>query len=66
MLQGDEMIGYIKGKGTCTTDSEMQHESMSEHRTERTTLVVHSVTVAAAHRWKGIATKMLRRYVQYS
>lgn len=61
--QPDVLVGYTCG--TLTTADSLTHESMSKHDTEGKTLCIHSVCVAAEYQRKGIATRMLKAYLQY-
>ena len=62
LLRGNEVVGYING--TVCEGRVLRHESMSEHKPAGSTLVIHSVTVAAKHRRQGFATRMLKLYLQ--
>lgn len=55
------IIGYVNG--TKCIGSEITHESMSEHKPEGETLILHSVTISAPYRKQGHATNMLRAYM---
>ena len=61
--QPDILVGYICG--TLTTADTLTHESMGKHETDGQTLCVHSVSVAAEYQRKGIASRMLKAYLQY-
>lgn len=61
--QPDVLVGYICG--TLTTADTLTHESMSTHNAEGHTLCIHSVCVAAEYQRKGIASRMLKAYLQY-
>lgn len=55
-----DIIGFI-----CSTRcAEFEEESMSTHRPDGQLLAIHSVVVDEPYRRRGIATFMLRRYVQ--
>ena len=49
--------------GTLSSASELTDESMSTHEAEGTTLCIHSVVVDEPFRRKGLATWMLRGYI---
>ncbi|KAL6784079.1 hypothetical protein ACKKBG_A04715 [Auxenochlorella protothecoides x Auxenochlorella symbiontica] len=51
--------------GTACHGSSLTHESMSSHDPEGSTLALHSVCVAAKHRRQGLATRLLKAYIQY-
>lgn len=59
----DQLVGYICG--TLTAADSLTHESMSKHDPDGRTLCIHSVCVAAEHQRKGIASRMLKAYLQY-
>jgi predicted PhzF superfamily epimerase YddE/YHI9/ribosomal protein S18 acetylase RimI-like enzyme len=61
-LTTGELVGFVNG--TCIVTDEIHHESMSEHRAEGTTLVIHSVTVAPAHRRRKVGRSMVVAYVR--
>ena len=61
-VEGDTIIGYVNG--TCCFVDEITHDSMSEHKPEGQTLIIHSVTTAKQYRLKGHATAMLTEYVK--
>lgn len=61
--QPDVLVGYICG--TLTTADTLTHESMSTHDGEGHTLRIHSVCVAAEYQRKGIASRMLKAYLQF-
>jgi GNAT superfamily N-acetyltransferase len=54
------LVGLVCGTLCC--GSTLLHETMHEHDPAGTTLCIHSVVVAAAHRRRGIASAMLRAY----
>jgi GNAT superfamily N-acetyltransferase len=56
------IVGFVNG--TCVMGRTISHSSMAEHHPNGRTLVVHSVTVNAIYRRKGIATYMLRQYLR--
>ena len=56
----DVVIGFV-----CSTKCHIfQHESMSVHEGSGRVLAIHSVVVAERYRRQGIATRMLKDYVQ--
>ena len=62
MKETGQLVGFING--TCIVTDEIHHESMSEHRPEGTTLVIHSVTVAPAFRRRKLGKAMVVAYVR--
>jgi ribosomal protein S18 acetylase RimI-like enzyme len=56
----NSLVGLVCGTLCC--GSTLSHETMHEHAPAGTTLCIHSVVVAAAHRRRGIASAMLRAY----
>lgn len=59
--QQDRVIGFV-----CSTRCDaFTHESMSVHHPHGRLLAIHSVVVDAAFRNLGVATDMLRAYVQH-
>ena len=60
-LEG-QLVGYVNG--TLCLESEVTHESMSEHKAEGKTLILHSVTIANSFRRKGHGRTMLRKYIE--
>jgi GNAT superfamily N-acetyltransferase len=56
------VIGYVCG--TRAGSSQLTHESMAQHHPDGPLLCLHSVCVAAEHRRKGVASAMLREYLQ--
>lgn len=61
--QPDQLVGFVCG--TQTSAGKLTHESMSTHDPEGSLLCIHSVVVAHALRRQGIATRMLKAYLQY-
>jgi ribosomal protein S18 acetylase RimI-like enzyme len=56
-----KLVGYI-----CSTRCrEFEHESMTTHVSNGRLLAIHSVVVPEEYRRKGIATKMLKDYVEH-
>lgn len=51
--------------GTQSSERALTHASMARHDAGGALLCVHSVCVAAAHRRRGIALRMLRAYLGY-
>lgn len=49
---------------TLTDGETLTHDSMSVHKPTGSSLCIHSVVVHPQHRRKGLATAMLRRYLQ--
>uniref|UniRef100_K3X365 N-acetyltransferase domain-containing protein n=1 Tax=Globisporangium ultimum (strain ATCC 200006 / CBS 805.95 / DAOM BR144) TaxID=431595 RepID=K3X365_GLOUD len=62
-LGDDVLVGFVNG--TLTASQELQEESMSEHDSSGTTLCIHSVVVDAAYRRRGLASTMLKQYVNH-
>ena len=60
--ESSEILGFVNG--TCVKEHTIVHESMSTHHAEGRTLVIHSVTVRAQDRRKGIAYAMLVEYMK--
>ena len=59
---GDVLRGFVCG--TLTTATDLTDESMSMHEPTGETLCIHSVVVDAEHRRQGLATWMLRSYIE--
>ena len=60
ILDGTTIIGFV-----CSTRcDEFEEESMSTHSVEGSLLAIHSVVVHEAYRRQGVATAMLKRYLQ--
>lgn len=56
----DEVIGFV-----CSTKCHsFRHESMSVHEASGRLLAIHSVVVAEKYRRQGIATLMVKDYIQ--
>jgi ribosomal protein S18 acetylase RimI-like enzyme len=56
----ETILGFICG----TRCNEFTEESMSEHNKDGRLLAVHSVVIDEQYRRKGIASKMMKRYVR--
>ena len=54
------LLAFING--TLCTATELQHETMSQHDPNGSTLCIHSVVVQPTHRRTGLATGFLTRY----
>jgi cyclin-dependent kinase-like len=59
----DAIIGYTCS--TASTQEQLQEESMSLHEPGGSTVCIHSVCVAQEERRKGVATRMLKSYIQW-
>jgi len=57
-----EIVGFVNG--TCIAGEELHHDCMTSHVPEGTSLVIHSVTIAEAHRRKGLGAAMLNEYLE--
>ena len=57
--------GIIIGFVCSTRCAAFTHESMSTHQADGPLLAIHSVVVDAAYRRQGIATRMLKAYIQH-
>ncbi len=55
------IIGYVNG--TKCIENEITHDSMSEHKAEGETLIIHSVTISAPFRKNGHGSAMLKAYI---
>ena len=62
-IRPNVLTAYICG--TLTAANELTHDSMSKHDPNGHTLCIHSMCVAAESQRKGIATRMLKVYLQY-
>lgn len=60
---GLQVVGYCCG--TLTSAGKLTEESMGAHEPEGNLLAVHSVCVAAAHRRRGVATRLLQAYLAF-
>ncbi|OEU22974.1 hypothetical protein FRACYDRAFT_178942 [Fragilariopsis cylindrus CCMP1102] len=60
ITKAKQILGFICG----TRCNEFTEESMSEHDKDGRLLAIHSVVIDEQYRRKGIASKMLKRYVQ--
>lgn len=61
-VDSPDIIGFVNG--TCITTNKIHHESMSQHEATGRTLVIHSVTISANERRKGLGSIMLKKYTQ--
>lgn len=59
----DILVGYACG--TLTAANKLTEKSMQEHEPTGHTLCLHSVCVAPEHQRSGIATKLVKAYLQY-
>ena len=57
-----ELLGFVCA--TCAPHATLTHDSMETHDSLGTSLCIHSVVIDAKHRRRGLATRMLREYVQ--
>ncbi|CAM9660009.1 unnamed protein product [Choristocarpus tenellus] len=62
MGSGGKLVGFVCG--TCCPGSELSHESMSDHDPSGPTLCIHSVVVDQQYRRSGIASALLKAYVE--
>ncbi len=60
--RNNNIIGFVNG--TCMKTSEITHDSMFEHIPDALTLVIHSVTIDAQFRNKGLGFTMLQKYIE--
>ena len=60
ILNKNALIGFV----CATRCTKFTHESMSVHDPSGALLAIHSVVVAEAYRRNGIATRMLKNYIQ--
>ncbi|DBA00395.1 TPA: hypothetical protein N0F65_012926 [Lagenidium giganteum] len=56
-----ELVGFVNA--TLTAAAELHHDTMSDHDPNGRSLCIHSVVIDPAHRRKGLAIQMLKRYV---
>ncbi|KAH9822585.1 hypothetical protein DFH28DRAFT_882073 [Melampsora americana] len=56
-----QLIGYING--TRSTTSVLDHQSMTTHQPEGAYILIHSVCIDPAQRHKGLATSLLKEYI---
>ena len=61
--KGDQLVSYVCG--TCTSESTLTHDSMSNHDEHGNNLCIHSVVTEGGMRREGIGTKTLRAYTRY-
>jgi GNAT superfamily N-acetyltransferase len=59
LTEKDTIVGFVCG----TKCHAFTHESMRQHEPHGKLLAIHSVVVAEPYRRRGIATKMLREYI---
>lgn len=59
----EHLAGFVCG--TLTSAGKLTHESMSTHDPDGTLLCIHSVVVESSQRRKGLATRMLKAYLQF-
>mmetsp|Transcript_21602 Transcript_21602/g.60031 ORF Transcript_21602/g.60031 Transcript_21602/m.60031 type:complete len:175 (+) Transcript_21602:334-858(+) len=59
----NQVIGYTCA--TATAKEQLEEETMSVHEPEGTTVCIHSVCVAADEQRNGVATRMLKAYIQW-
>lgn len=59
--QHGKILGFVNG--TCVNEDTIHHDSMAHHVENGPTLVIHSVTTHPDYRRQGLASKMLRDYV---
>ncbi|KAF0729419.1 hypothetical protein Ae201684_012920 [Aphanomyces euteiches] len=57
------LVGFVNG--TLSPHRELAEETMSSHNPNGRFLCIHSVAVDAAHRRQGLATAILKHYVEY-
>lgn len=60
-VTGGAIVGYING--TCVAESEIKHESITTHKPEGSSLVIHSVCVEPSRRRSGVGSRLLKEYV---
>jgi ribosomal protein S18 acetylase RimI-like enzyme len=60
--EADAVCGFVCG--TCTSADGLTAETMATHDPDGTTLCVHSVCVAGDARRRGVASALLRTYLQ--
>ncbi|KAF9915535.1 hypothetical protein BX616_005963 [Lobosporangium transversale] len=63
VLQGDILVGYIVS--TLSSDLHLTHASMSTHDPKGTSVCIHSVCVARAYQRRGIASAMMKEYLDH-
>lgn len=59
--ENGSIVGFING--TCVSEAEIHHESMTSHVPGGQSLVIHSVCVDESHRKAGVGTRMLKQYI---
>lgn len=58
----DELVGFVCG--TLSTSEHLEESTMSEHDPRGSSLCIHSVVVSPDLRGHGLATWMVKRFVQ--
>ena len=58
-----ELVGFCCG--TLSSAAQLTEESMARHEPGGSLLAIHSVCVAAAHRRRGVASRLLRAYLAF-
>jgi ribosomal protein S18 acetylase RimI-like enzyme len=58
-----ELIGYIVS--TLVSGDHLTHSSMSSHNPSGDAVCIHSVCVSSAFQRRGVATRMLKEYLQH-
>ncbi|KAF9912483.1 hypothetical protein EC991_010570 [Linnemannia zychae] len=59
----DLLVGYIVS--TLVSGEHLTHDSMSSHDPSGNAVCIHSVCVSSAYQRRGIATRMLKEYLQH-
>lgn len=59
--QCDKLVGYVCS--TATESPTLTHDSMFTHQPAGTLLCIHSVVVSPSFRRQGIATRILKEYI---
>jgi ribosomal protein S18 acetylase RimI-like enzyme len=62
-FEHDFLVGYITG--TASAGNTLEHQSMSEHVKDGNLCCIHSVVVEENHRRTGIASNLLREYIDH-
>ncbi|KAG0287215.1 hypothetical protein BGZ96_008829 [Linnemannia gamsii] len=58
-----ELVGYIVS--TLVSGDHLTHSSMSSHNPSGDAVCIHSVCVSTAFQRRGVATRMLKEYLQH-